>query len=253
MKPIFTKIPPAVAEKLGYYVYLYIDPISDQIFYVGKGKGSRAFAHLDKNLDEKRSIKRRIQKIKDAGEEPRIELLAYCLEDEQTALHIESAAIELLEIKNLANQIKGFRGSKFARMPLDQVIAHFNHKSVDIKEPAVLIRINQQYRYGITAQELYDATRSAWRISADKRKKIEYAFSIYEGVVREVYKISGWFEGGSTFNNRYEGFDVNGNGRWEFVGVLAEDKLRKKYINHYVGNNFKINNQNPIFYMNVEK
>lgn len=251
MKLIFTKIPAAVAEKLGYYVYLYVDPITDQIFYVGKGKGSRAFSHLDKNLAEKRAIKHRIQKIRDAGEEPRIELLAYCLDNEQVALQIESATIELLDIKNLDNKIKGFRGSKLSRMPLDQVIAHFNHKPVGIKEPAVLIRINQQYRYGITAQELYDATRSAWRISEDKRVKVQYAFSIFEGVIREVYKINGWFEGGSTFNNRYEGFDVNRDGRWEFVGVLADNKLRRKYINHYVGDYFKVNNQNPIFYVNV--
>ncbi len=99
MKLIFTKIPPAVADKLGYYVYLYIDPITEQIFYVGKGKGSRAFSHLDKNLAEKRAIKHRIQKIRDAGEEPRIELLAYCLEDEQVALQIESVRYPFIKIQ----------------------------------------------------------------------------------------------------------------------------------------------------------
>ncbi|CAA9560026.1 MAG: hypothetical protein AVDCRST_MAG86-708 [uncultured Truepera sp.] len=34
-------ISPKVAERLKYYVYLYIDPRYNRIFYVGKGKGSR--------------------------------------------------------------------------------------------------------------------------------------------------------------------------------------------------------------------
>ena len=40
------RIAPAVARKLGYYVYLYVNPIDESIFYVGKGKGGRALAHL---------------------------------------------------------------------------------------------------------------------------------------------------------------------------------------------------------------
>ena len=39
-------IPPEVADRLGYYVYLYIDPRSDRPFYVGKGQGRRILAHL---------------------------------------------------------------------------------------------------------------------------------------------------------------------------------------------------------------
>src|SRR5713226_3424238 len=37
---------PKFIEKLGYYVYLYIDPRDSTIFYVGKGQGNRAFSHL---------------------------------------------------------------------------------------------------------------------------------------------------------------------------------------------------------------
>ena len=36
---------PFLCEILGYYVYLLIDPETDQIFYVGKGIGNRIFAH----------------------------------------------------------------------------------------------------------------------------------------------------------------------------------------------------------------
>ena len=35
-----------VAEKLGFYVYLLIDPRDDDVFYVGKGTWNRCFAHI---------------------------------------------------------------------------------------------------------------------------------------------------------------------------------------------------------------
>ncbi|HXH07683.1 MAG TPA: hypothetical protein VNI83_13960 [Vicinamibacterales bacterium] len=36
------RIPAATARKLGYYVYLYVDPTDRSVFYVGKGKNGRA-------------------------------------------------------------------------------------------------------------------------------------------------------------------------------------------------------------------
>ena len=53
------RIPPAVTRHLGFYVYLYVDPADDSIFYVGKGKGGRALAHL--SADEEKELGRRIQ------------------------------------------------------------------------------------------------------------------------------------------------------------------------------------------------
>ena len=38
---------PKTMEALGYYVYVYSDPDTKKPFYVGKGKGNRAFQHLD--------------------------------------------------------------------------------------------------------------------------------------------------------------------------------------------------------------
>jgi uncharacterized protein len=37
---------PGVVEKLGYYVYLLVDPQTDRVFYVGKGTGGRCFSHV---------------------------------------------------------------------------------------------------------------------------------------------------------------------------------------------------------------
>jgi hypothetical protein len=38
---------PGVAEKIGYDVYLLVDPRDDVVFYVGKGAGNRCFAHVE--------------------------------------------------------------------------------------------------------------------------------------------------------------------------------------------------------------
>jgi hypothetical protein len=35
------KFPKIVSTELKYYVYIYSNPITDEIFYVGKGKGDR--------------------------------------------------------------------------------------------------------------------------------------------------------------------------------------------------------------------
>ena len=65
MKPLslrFPRIPPAVASKLGYYVYLYVNPLDKTVFYVGKGQSGRALAHL--RTHEKKAITKIIEKIR---------------------------------------------------------------------------------------------------------------------------------------------------------------------------------------------
>jgi hypothetical protein len=246
------RIPPAVAKKLGYYVYLYVNPTDDSIFYVGKGKSGRALAHL--RLNEKKEITKIIREIRAAGQEPRIELLAHGLRNAEAAHRIEAAAIDLLGLSNLVNAVRG-QGVKFGRMPIQEVVAHYTRRKAEIREPCILIRINKLYRYGMTDAELYDATRAAWRVGP-RRELAELALSVFEGVVREVYEITRWLPAGSTFNVRRQGRGVGApdkwEDRWEFVGVIAEDRIRNRYLNRYVGHLFTQGAQNPISYVNIE-
>ena len=39
-------ITPDIANALGFYVYAYIDPRDESVFYIGKGVGARATDHL---------------------------------------------------------------------------------------------------------------------------------------------------------------------------------------------------------------
>ena len=243
------RIAPTVARKLGFYVYLYVDPVDKAVFYVGKGKNGRALAHL--RADERKAITKVIRRIRAADGEPQIEILAHGLGTPEVALKVEAAAIDLLGVANLANAVRG-HGTQYGRLSLQEVVAHYTKRKANIREPAILIRINKLYRYGMSDIELYDATRSAWRVGA-MRDQVQYAFSVYEGVVREVYRITGWLSAGSTFNVRSGGRATHRSGRVEFVGTLADQVIRRRYVNRYVGHLFTRGAQNPISYVNIDR
>jgi hypothetical protein len=243
------RIPPAAARKLGYYVYLYVNPLDGRVFYVGKGKANRALSHLRAPSDRK--IAKAIKAIRAAGEEPRIEILAHGLPDEKAALRVEAAVIDASRLENLANRVRGWRGRRFGRTPWNEAVAHYTRRKARIREPAILIRINELYRPDMTAPELYDATRSGW-VLGEQRKEANYAFAVFEGVIREVYRIEEWLPGGTSFAAQYGGKRRRWPGRWEFVGTLAEKRIRQRYINRYVGDAFPPGAQNPVKYVNVK-
>jgi len=106
------RFPTTVKSKLGYYVYVYVDPRDDSVFYVGQGRGDRAFVHLSD-----RSESAKVQYIADLrriGLEPRIEVLAHDLSDPDAARTVEAACIDLLGIKSLTNAVRGWRSLKYA-------------------------------------------------------------------------------------------------------------------------------------------
>ena len=82
---------------------LYVDPRHDGVFYVGKGKGARALAHIADQ--DKVAVQEVLSELKMAGLSPHIEVLAHGLPDAATALRIEAAAIDLLGVEDLANLV----------------------------------------------------------------------------------------------------------------------------------------------------
>lgn len=239
-------ISPYIAEKLGYYVYLYINPLNGQIFYVGKGEGRRCLAHL---YDQAESNKvQTIREIQAAGLDPIIEILVHGLEDEVTAFKIEAAVIDLIGKGALTNQVRGYESVTFGRMPLEILSAIYQREPARIDEPALLIRVNKTYRYGMSEKELYDFTRGVWKVG-ERRNKARYAFCVYAGIVREVYRIDQWFPAGTTLNTRPTA-EINRPGRWEFIGESAEEDIRQKYLLKSVEAYFTKGTQNPITYVN---
>ena len=237
-----------VIERLGYYVYLYVDPRDKSVFYVGKGSGTRCLAHLSEEGKTKKS--QRIAAIRNSGLEPRIDILVHGLPDASAALQVEAAIIDLLGRDQLTNRVRGWRSEAFGRMELKEIASLYDPKQVNIVEPALLIRINQNFHYGMTPVELYDASRGIWRIGPD-RDEVELAFAVFQGVVREVYEVAQWLPAGSTFSTRDE--DLRDPDRWEFVGTVAEDKIRGKYIDGSVAHYFGRSVQSPFVYVNIKR
>lgn len=242
---------PKTIDELGYYVYVYSDPDTNKPFYVGKGKGNRVFDHLSLKDDSKKTMY--IQNLIKSGKQPVVEILVHGI-DEETALKVEAAAIDLIGIENLTNKQRGHQSSVYGKIEVSLLESRYNVEEVDFEdfnENVILIRINQLYRNDMTPYELYEATRGHWRVNLDKAQKMKYALAVYYGMVLEVYEIAEWFPAFSTMMYRETDntFDEKYKCRYEFVGKIADENIRKKYKNKSVANIFKKGEQTPIRYI----
>jgi hypothetical protein len=232
-------------EGLGYYVYLYIDPRDGTPFYIGKGKGSRCFAHLGDNGETEKAD--RIRSIRAEGYEPRIDILKYGL-TEAEALLVESTAIDLIDVRKLTNCMRGHGSRTTPRGSVDEIAGRLDVNEIEIGHPSLLIVINKLYRHDMSVHELYDATRSAWKLGP-RREKVRYAMAVYQGIVREVYEIGAWLEAGRSMRLRdADGRSPDRGSRWEFAGNVAEESIRRRYLNKSVAHYFSKGAQNPIQY-----
>lgn len=123
-------------------------------------------------------------------------------------------------------------------------------RPVEVMEPSLLIRINRQYREGMSEQELYEATRGIWKVG-ERRNEVRLAFAVFRGVVREVYEVEAWHPAGTTSYSTRPVEDVQVPGRWEFTGRRASEDLRERYIGRSVASYLTPGSQNPVTYVNV--
>ena len=158
--PHLRSLKPGMAEKLGYYVYLYVDPRDGKVFYIGKGKDERCLDHLFEDDDHPKV--KRIREIFAAGLEPRIEILAHGMATSDEAYLVEAAAIDLIGLKELTNKVVGHNSLLYGRKPLKDLEIFYAPTKAQIAHPVMLITINQLYHNGMTALELYEATRGVW-------------------------------------------------------------------------------------------
>lgn len=241
-------IPPEVARKIGYYVYLYRHPKTGAPIYVGKGKGARVLAHLDAKGPSK--MAKALRELVQSGLEPEIEILTHGIADAETAYRVEAAVIDALGLESLTNQVRGWKALQFGAMPLRELIVFYAAKPVEIDDPVLLIRINRLYHPKMTAEALYHATRGIWRLDPERAKNAKYAFGLFEGVVRAVYEIDTWHPAGAFPYPTRPDEDLKDPNRCEFVGHPAPPSIRDKYIDRSVRKYFKHGQQNPIAYVN---
>jgi uncharacterized protein len=222
----------SIAEKLKSYVYVYCDPTDGSVFYVGKGKGNRCFEHLKSDDESEKCL--RIKKLRDRKIEPRIDILAFGLTEEE-ALIVEAAAIDLIGINNLTNRQLGHNSARYGRRSVDDVCAQLGDASVEsFEHNMVLIRINKLYDPTFNDLQLYDATRGIWEIAESKRNLVTHACALFQGKIREVYEIASWHPAGSTLYATRDSAELTSSTRFEFVGKLAPHGVAKMYKNRSV-------------------
>jgi len=243
--------PRAVISKVGIYVYLYRDPRDGKIFYVGKGKGQRAFQHLSDEKDGPK--KRKIQEIREAGLEPKIEILTHGLKDDETALKIEAALIDLIGIDELVNEVRGYEAISHGKMDVQELVALYDAPKGMIRDQGILlIRINQLFRHGMSPEELYEATRGVWKIGA-RRNSVRHVLALYQGVVKEVYAVEGW-EPANWRVYRFRADELKARekqdvGRWQFGGSVAKEPIRGRDLGKDVSKYLVKGAMNPIQYV----
>lgn len=251
-----TEFPTSVIERLGYYVYLLIDPETGQIFYIGKGVGHRIFAHINAAIvDEIPSDKLdKIREIRNRGLETKHVVHRHGL-SEKEAFEVEAALIDFIGLGGLTNQVQGYDSDDRGRMSTAEVIAKYEAPIVELSEPILLITVNRYYRRGMEAEMLYEITRGNWVIGF-RRNQAKYAAAVYKGIIREIYEIERWLPAPAddteikrqwASQNAIKSAAKNTK-RWQFEGRVAIS------LRHYVGGNVekysKVGAQNPIRYVN---
>jgi hypothetical protein len=127
--------------------------------------------------------------------------------------------------------------------------------TASIDEPVVAININRQYPRVKNADDLYQATRSMWRLNRERAERARYAFAVYQGEIKEVYEIERWMPATKATrqywrekeNLQGDDFHETHDGRSEFIGEVAPETVRKKYL----GKRIPVrHSQNPIRYFN---
>lgn len=116
----------------------------------------------------------------------------------------------------------------------------------DIHHDLVVIKINQTYYDGMSAEALYDYTRGIWKRKIESVRVAEYALSVVFGRIIEVYKINRWMPATETTFTARKVDSKKAAERIAFEGKVAEDAVRKRYIGKSVAKLYKYGEANPV-------
>ena len=217
-------------EHLKYYVYLLIDPTSNEPFYVGKGKNNRVFDHINQEIEgEYESLK--YQEIQRIGPQNVKHIIVRHGLSESAAFAIEASMIDTFRFIPSFNKFArgniqgGFNSIEKGLMSANELISLYNAKTLEsIEDYCLIININGTYKKGGGADAIYQATKETWKMADWRPKLYKYVISEYRGLIREVFKVQNWYTKNrpDKYGNLYEG--------WGFDGLVAEEVIRNKYL-----------------------
>jgi hypothetical protein len=102
---------------------------------------------------------------------------------------------------------------------------------------ALLLRLNKSWHDGISAEKLYEITRTWWVMSPVNAQRVARVLAVAGGIVREVYQPTRWLA------SPVEGLE----NRIGFDGLVAFD--RERYVGRDVTHLFRHGSANPVRYL----
>ncbi len=232
--------PPGVADQLRAYVYLLVDPRTETVLYVGRGRGDRCYRHVGAARAaavgqtgpggakrHKFPVLDQVREIEASGREVRIDILRYGLKGSEASL-VARATGEALGLPTGA-------GPTGRRLEVSAVAAL-------LAEPARFKRSHQVVllRVGDRGADVsYEVARHNWRIGrrwADvgSPRAPKWAAVVAGELVAGVYRIDRWEP---TPVADWSPPD-RPSGRYSFVGEPApdlEDRYRHRNVAAYLG------------------
>jgi hypothetical protein len=222
---------PLAREGLGWYVYVLRDPRDGRVFYVGKGRGNRAFQHAASAADgvdhpELQSAKAaRINQIIEAGHAVEVVVLRHGIRDEVQAYEVESAAIDLANMLapgSLLNAVRGHHQVERGVMTAEEIeVLYAAPEAPQLTLPVILVSLNRLWHPDATEGELADMTQGWWHTRGPRRDRARYVFSVHNGVVRTIYRPENWRPRAAGDPDAED--DVGKPQRWSFDPVPAPE------------------------------
>jgi hypothetical protein len=125
-----------------------------------------------------------------------------------------------------------------------------------INDPVIAISVKEQFPHCETPNDLYTITRGLWRLDHERAGRAKYALACVDGKIKEVYEIDQWLPATKVFIDFWvarlnrQGRTISADelcDRYEFIGQLAPEEIRKKYVGRKLP---KRHSGNPIMYFN---
>ena len=250
--------------ELKYYVYALADPRGEkeQVFYVGKGKGTRMYAHImeafskenlsNNDLSEKVDI---IQQIHKSGHKVEMYIVHFGL-SEEAALLVESVMIDVFNnfksidtqsIRDLTTKQSGV-DSRHGFCNITTLIRTLKATEpicVQGDEKVLVLKIVEPLTED---NEIYERVRKYWRVNLERANKMTYVAACNNGVIIGLYQPKQSENGKHGGWRRFDNPGDRNHKRCYFEGESVKDEeVRCRYIDHIIET--KKGASNPVRYI----